>query len=486
MLVIFAVGAVVVHVARYWRPLAFVASVTVSVVLVWAVQNANVAAPDFFGVSFVFEPLARDFVLVAIAMSGVLAIATSFGETRRALGFMFWSWIIWLIALLVNNFVIGVFAWAAGLAVIVLAMEPRRVQRVGGAAYFLVLIVVAGAMLLLGHRFAQLYPLTPDQISLLETSVIFLVWGLGLLLAIVPFFLWLGPMADETPLAIIAVLLGFGQPIGFWLLYALIGQYPRLLELSSLLDFFAYGGMACILLGGILCALERRAARFMSFAGLFALGFILLDFSRGTLEGTTTAVLETFARALGLTLIAASVTVGRNIENRWVNYLALIVFMLGALTLAGLAPGIAFATRWNVLLELEFTDLNQFYFVMLATMGVLLGAARVVRLWLAQIRTPNPASEDFVQSVVVEAPRPFLTRLWDSTRQRFGAAASRLARRFPPPLRHSAKFVAQEWRAFAGASLLIALGLFLLFYSATPNLWLERALETTQQLLFLR
>ena len=63
-------------------------------------------------------------MLAAMALSGVLAIATSFSDTRRALGFLYWSWIVWLVALLVNDFVVGVFAWSAGLATMVIAMEP--------------------------------------------------------------------------------------------------------------------------------------------------------------------------------------------------------------------------------------------------------------------------------------------------------------------------------------------------------------------------
>ncbi len=486
LLILFAASAVVLHVARYWRPLAFAASVTATILLVWAVLNATNDSFEFSGLSFALQPLARDLLLAAMALSGILAIATSFGETRRTLGFLFWSWIVWIVALLVNDFVVGVFAWAAGLAVMVLAMEPRRVQRVGGAAYYLVLIIIAGAMLLLGHRFVQLYPLTPDQTSLIELSVLFLTWGLGLLLAIVPFLVWLGPMADETPLPIIAVLLGLGQPIGLWLLYQLIGQYPRLLELSNLLAIFTYGGVAAIVVGGALASLERRAGRLMSFAALYALGFILLDLSRGTLEGMTNAVLETFARALGLTLMAASITIARTVENRWVNAIALVVFIFGALNLAGIAPGIALATRWNLLLELEATDARLFYLAMASTIGILIGATRFVMQWLAQFESQPHRVQEYNPPPLADAPLPLVARLRAGTRQRLTALGNRLAQRIPPPLRRGTNAVTREWRAVAGTLLLVGLAVFLLYYSATPNIWAERALEATQQLPFLR
>lgn len=481
-----AACALIVHVARYWRPSACAASVAATVLLVSATRNASTDAFEFFGLSFAMQPLARDFLLAAMALSGILAIATCFGESRRTLGFLFWSWIVWAIALLVNDFVVGVFTWAAGLATMVLAMEPRRVQRVGGAAYYLVLIIIASAMLLLGHRFVQLYPLTPDQTSLIELSILFLTWGLGLLLGIVPFLVWLGPMADESPLPILAVLLGLGQPIGFWLLYQLIGQYPRLIELSNLLAILGYGGIAAIVVGSALASLERRAGRLMSFAALYALGFVLLDLSRGTLDGMTNAVLEIFARAVGLTLMAASITIARTVQNRWVNPVAVVVFIFGALNLAGIAPGIALATRWNLLLELEATDARLFYLAMASTIGVLIGTARFVMQWLAQFEPLPRRATEYNPSPLTGKPLPLLTRARAGVQRRVTAFGICLARRVPPPVRRIARGIAREWRAVAGTALLVALALFLLYYNAMPNIWAEHALEATQQLPFLR
>lgn len=488
LVVLFGVSALVVHVARYWRPLAFLASVAATFLLVWAVRNTSELPFTFFGLSFQLQPLSRDYLAVAMLFSGILAIAVSFGDTRRTLGFLFWSWTAWLVALTVNDFVVGVFAWATGLAAMVLAMEPRRLQRVGGAAYFLVLIIVATAALLIGHRFLQLYPLTPDQLGLIDSGVLFLTWGLGILLAIVPFILWLGPMADETPLAIIAVLLGLGQPIGIWLLYALIGQYPRLLEGSNLLAILGYAGIVTLLVGGLVCALERRSGRYMSFAGLFALGFILLDLSRGTLEGMTFAVIETFARVLGLVLIAASLTIARNLESRRVQYIAVPIFLLGALALAGLAPGVSLASRWTLLLELELTDLRFFLLAMLATLGVLIGAARFVMLWLRQVIPDQPQVIEHQYNMADTAPPnlPRIARARRWVRSQLDRLGQSIVSAVPTPIRRAARGAQRNWRPLAASGLLVLLGAFFLVYSWTPQFWFDRALDTVSQLAFLR
>jgi len=477
-------SAVVVHVARYWRPFGFAASVAATLLLVWTIRDATTNTLDVFGITFTLQPLAHDYLLVAFALSGVLAIATSFGETRRTLGFLFWSWIAWLLALSVNDFVVGVFAWATGLAALVLAMEPRRNQRVGGAAYYLVLIILASSLLLLGNRFVQLYPLTPDQTSLIDSAILFFTWGLGILLAIVPFMLWLGPMADETPLPIIAMLLGLGQPIGLWLLYQLIGQYPRLLELSNLLAILTYGGIGAIVVGGALCLFERRAGRLMAFGALYALGFVLLELSRNTLEGTAFSVIEAFSRAVSLCAMAASISIARTLPRRWIQALAIFVFLLGALNLVGMAPGIVLATRWNLLLELQATDERLFFVTMLATIGVLIGMARFVMVWIETIIAPLPIPppDEIPTPVVPVSPRNFRRFL----RLRVTQLVEQVTSRVPTRLQRTVRAVEQNWTTLFAAILLLLLGAFVLWYNVSPNLWLQRTLDTVGQLEFIR
>ncbi len=482
-MLILVAAALTLHVARYWRPLAFGASVVMTVLLVWAAQSIGAGTNETFGMRFGLQPLARDYLTVALALSGILAIATSFGDVRRTLGFLLWSWAVWLVALAVDDFVIGVFAWVSGLAIIVIAMEPRHAQRTGGAAYFLVLIVIAAGLLLIGHRFVQLFPLTPDRITLLDSAVLFLAWGLGLLLAIAPFILWLGPMADEAPPPIIAMLLGLGQPLGLWLLYLLIGQAPRLLEQTNLNVVMMVGGLGSIFIGGLLCAFERRVGRLMSYAGLVALGFILLDLARGTLEGTAFAVIEIFARALSLSVMAASITIARAIPNRWVNYLALGVFLLGGLNLVGIMPGVSLAARWNLLLDFEATDRRIFFMLLLALLGVLIGLARYTLTWLETLPAQVPAQDALAPT---PPPESISGRIRFRLRGAWLSGRTRLEQRVPSVALYTARGVAERWRALFAAILLGALGAFVLWYSVTPNLWLQRALETAAQLPFIR
>jgi hypothetical protein len=209
----------------------------------------------------------------------------------------------------------------------------------------------------------------------------------------------------------------------------------------------------------------------------------LIDLARGTLEGTAFAVIEIFARALSLSVIAASIVIARAIPNRWVNYLALAVFILGGLNLVGLATGVSLATRWNLLLEFEATDRRIFFLILLSMFGVIVGLARYVLTWMETLPETVPA-----QDMLAPTPPPesisgrirFRVRaVWLSWRARAGE-------RVPAPVRHTARGVTEHWRALFAAVLLCVLGGFVLWYSVSPNVWLQRALFTAGQLAFLR
>jgi formate hydrogenlyase subunit 3/multisubunit Na+/H+ antiporter MnhD subunit len=259
------------------------------------------------------------------------------------------------------------------------------------------------------------------------------------------------------------------------------------LELSNLNVIFQYSGIEAILIGGALCSLERRAGRLMSFAALFALGFVFLDLARGTLEGMSNAVLESFARALGLALMAASITIARSVENRWLNYTAIVVFVVGILTLAGIAPGISLATRWNLLLELEATDARLFYLAMLATIGVLVGMTRFVMLWLEQLEPQSWTDvDDAPPAYAPDIPAPFLARVRNAARSKVTQFGQNLINGLPQPIQRSVSRIANDWRIVTGILLLTMLALFVLYYNVSPNFWFQRVLETTQQLTFLR
>lgn len=391
LLALLSFAALAVQLTRFWPRLAFLVILLFTALLVPNLANASANSLDVFSVSLALEPAPRDFITLALALTGALALAMTFQTERAGLAFLFWSWPAWLIAVEVNNFVVAVFAWALGLIAPVLAMQPRRFQRASGAAHYLVLIIVATASLLLANRFMELYPFTPERTTLIQLSVLFLSWGLGLLLALVPFHLWVGPMADEAPLPVIAAILGFGQPVGLWLLFRLLSEYLWLTEKSNLFSLITFAGAAAILLGGFMATVEQRAGRLLGYAAIFTLGFVMLDLGRGTREGLAYAGVELASRAISLTLFAVAIVVGRSSTNRWVRRLAVTAFLLAGFNLLGLRLGVGFSERWNLLLVIASTDVRLLFLVIAAEVGLLIGILRFAENWLRALM-PLPES----------------------------------------------------------------------------------------------
>jgi hypothetical protein len=71
-------------------------------------------------------------------------------------------------------------------------------------------------------------------------------------------------------------------------------------------------------------------------------------------------------------------------------------------------------------------------------------------------------------------------------RARVTLLVEQLNARVPPRVRRTLRAVEQNWTSLFAAILLVVLGGFVLWYNVTPNLWLQRTLETVSQLTFLR
>jgi NADH:ubiquinone oxidoreductase subunit 2 (subunit N) len=376
--------ALVLYLIRFWPRLAFLVILFATAQLVLNTLKASTNSLDILSVTLTLEAAPRDFLTVGLGLTGLLALATLFQRDRVSLGFLFWSWAPWFIALVVNDFVVAVFAWTLGLVVAVFGMKPRKFHRASGAAYFLVVIVVALASLLLANRFIALYPLTPERTTLIQFAVVFLCLGFGLYFSLAPFHFWVGPMTDDAPLPTAAAVLALGQPIGLWLLFKLLNQTLWLSDKSNLFELMGLGGAATIIVGGLMAAVERRGGRMLGYAAIFTLGFALLDLSRATREGLAYSGLEILSRAVGLTALACAITIGREVKHPAARRIALAVSLLAGLSLVGLRLGVGLSERWNILLQLVGTDQRLFVLLILAHLGLLVGVIRFAGQWFEE------------------------------------------------------------------------------------------------------
>lgn len=348
--------------------LVFVASL-VGTVLLCAIL---ILAPDntfyFFGRALVLDAGVRSFLWFTMATTAALALfgpltfepaadspAAIIANSQGA--FFFWSLAPIVFAIALDSFPLAVFFWAIGLIVLLLMATPRREGRVGGAAQFLLLTVVAIASLFLSNRSFDLYPLTPENLDLVSNTVIFLSLGLGLLLAVTPLHIWLGPLADELPHLGVAFLFGVAQPVGLWLLYRRMSDALWLTDKSPLLTVLLVGGALTVPVGALLALSERRDGRFIAYLSLVSLGHALIGLGLGTRVGLASAFLVMLSRAIGVTLVAGGLSYARHHAERQWQWVGGIAIFAGGLTLAGIPPLLGFAARWSVYHDLATSSL---------------------------------------------------------------------------------------------------------------------------------
>lgn len=337
----------------------FVATVIGSAVLILLLFTAADEPVELIGRSLLLGLPERIFLLPAVGIAAALACfgPLAFEQTgdspRTAISnsqgsYFFVSLAPLMVALSVDSFPVAAFSWAIGLILLVLMGQPRREGRAGGAAQFLLLTVIASCSLLLSNHFIDLYPLTPENLGLAQTAFLFLTLGLGLLLAVAPLHIWLGPLSDEMPLLGTAFLVGVAQPVGLWLLFELMSQNLWLAEKSPLLGALILGGMVTIPVGALLALAEKRQGRFIAYLSLISLGHALIGFGLGTRLGLAGALLAILNRAAGVTLMAGGmVFVDYHEERRW-QAVGAVSILLGGWALAGLAPMAGFASGWSI------------------------------------------------------------------------------------------------------------------------------------------
>lgn len=386
---------IAIHLLRRWPRLVFAATSVGAAVLIAILATAPNESIDLVGRTLSLDLAGRLFLWPPIGIAAALAFFGPLtfegaGDTPSVVisnsqgAFFFWSLAPLIVAMALDSFPLAVFCWAIGLMVLVFLAQSRREGRGGGAAQFLLLTVIATASLLLSNRFIDLYPLTPEDFGLIRSAFLFLVWGLGLMLAVAPLHIWLGPLADEMSLLGMAFLVGVAQPVGLWLLLQLMVKVPWLTEKSPLLNVLLLTGGVTIPVGALLALSEQRHGRFLAYLSLVSLGHTLIGFGLGTRLGLVGAILAMFNRAIGVALVAGGLSFVRYYaERRW-RVIGAAAILAGGFALAGIPPGPGFVARGSIYHDLASSHPLLLALLFASSATVLFATVRVVMPLLAE------------------------------------------------------------------------------------------------------
>jgi len=402
LVIVCLVAGIAVRFLRRWLRLVVLATF-VSALALGAILAFGSAAPFyFFGRALALDLSARAFLIPALALGATLAFfaplnfetaSDSFAQilVNSQGAFLFWGLAPLVIAVTIDSFPLAIFFWALGLIVLMLLAQPRREGSVGGAAQFILVTVIAVSSLLLASRIMDLYPLTPENVELIRTTVILLALGLGILLAVAPFHVWLGPLADEMPTLGVAFLVGVAQPVGVWLLFQRMNNLFWLTDKSPLFTVLLFGGALTAPVGALLALGEHRDGRLLAYLALVSLGHVLIGLGLDTQLATLGALTALLDRACGVALVAGGLAfVRHHPERRW-QLIGAGAILFGGMALAGIPPAPSFAARWALYREFAATNAALLATLLASNAVVLIVVVRVV--WDI-LNAPAPENAD--------------------------------------------------------------------------------------------
>ena len=350
---------------------------------------------------------ALTFTLGAVGLIYLLGLPSSQGWAFHASGVLVIA--VLSLSITAQQYIYAIlFLWlAASLAAFVFA--GGRPGASIGAMRFMVLTAVAAMVLLVMPAFldpgginntAPGYVLPPAPAGCLGSAgvssgglpmaSILAVIGFGILLMLVPFHGQIVAVsADGTPMAL-AFALSVFPPVVLHILFRLMQTDPSLFEDQLLYDVCRWAGVAAAAIGGLGAMGQRRWGSLLGYAALVDWGAGLVALGQGTSQGAERVTLMLVWRVLSLVLAGAGWTsIYRLAGHRddldrchgmlYRRPLSVLALLLGLLSLAAfpLTPGTV--ERWPLILELMDSQPGTAWVLILAGMGVCVGAIAGLR-----------------------------------------------------------------------------------------------------------
>ena len=260
-----------------------------------------------------------------------------------------------------------------------------------GAFRYLALTSVGVMPLLILPRFLE--PNAPGDAMYIAT--ILMTLGFGILLMMVPFHGQLVAIAAySAPMAPTFILSVF-PPVVYCILFRLAQAHPSLWEDPLFFDVCRWMGVAAAVLGGLASLGQRQWGYLIGYATLVDWGAGLIALGRGTTAGMMQATQMLIWRAFSLLLVGAGWTAVFQATDKkdGIDHstgllgqrpLSVLALVLGVLSLAAfpLTPGAA--GRWPLILDLMGSEPTMAWILILAGIGVSVGALFGLRACLGE------------------------------------------------------------------------------------------------------
>lgn len=360
--------------------------------------------------------LAFSFVLVTILF--LVAGRVSQGSSFFSISLIVLS--LYALIALLHSLTLMAIVLAMSAALVVFIIRRDRAAAVRGAQRYLVVVLLAIPLIVGAIWMAGQAALDPTKAGLARTALVPAAFGFALLLAAIPFSMWLPALTADAPPLVSAFVLTIGQGMAIYLMLAFVNSNPVIGSVPAVPAAAQLVGLLTVAAGGLMAAAQRDWGRLLGYAALSSSGYFLLAWGTGSSRSLTLALLDMLNRAAAITLMAAALAVLRQRANdddfaklRGVAHrlpIATAGLMLGGLALAGFPFTAGFPTHWAVsraIVSGEWAWADSIpawtagLILVAAAVGILVGVLRGLGAMLGDEPRPDVPNQPRIASTLV-------------------------------------------------------------------------------------
>jgi len=200
---------------------------------------------------------------------------------------------------------------------------------------------------------------TAGSIELATITKLLLGFGVSVLLCIPPFSVWVLKAARDSKAYEWIYVISLLQFAGTYFLITFLSQYGFFREDPVTQAALRTGGIVFIWIGTVLGAIQNDIDRFVIYAITADLGFMLLVLSGMGSNAFGIVLLASAVRICGMALVAAGLeNLKKNKISNENKNLALLLFIVGMLSISGFPMMAGFPARWAILNSALSGDFN--------------------------------------------------------------------------------------------------------------------------------
>ena len=311
------------------------------------------------GRNLMLDPAGQAWLGFSFALAAVLFLVAwrlSQGQSFFSISLVVLS--LYALIALLRSLPFSTIVLAISATLVVFMIRDGRSGPVRGAQRYLVVALLAAPLIMGAVWMVDQSALEPAKATLARTALVPAAFGFGLLLAAIPFSMWLPALTADAPPLVSAFVLTISQGMAIYLMMAFVNSNPAIGNVPAVPATAQLVGLLMAVAGGVMAAAQRDWGRLLGYAALSSLGYFLLAWGTGSSHSLTLALLHMLNRAAAITLMAAALAIlrQRTVSDEFARLrgvarrlpVATAGLALGGLALAGFPFTAGFPTHWAV------------------------------------------------------------------------------------------------------------------------------------------